>query len=128
LAAMKNKTWYLVVSLAALCLGGLYMGRDAVSEIVCEGPRDGTWATNGNRCITKICYIEGDCGFRAFPAANCDKILMGDHFGTIHYYLGMPLEIEGNVHRWHATKDGPGIGITSRFQNDLLVEFQCNAV
>lgn len=126
-AAMKNNTKYLIVSLTALCLGGLYVGRDVVSETVCEGPRDGTWAANASRCITKTCYIAGDCGFRAFPAGNCDKILMGDHFGTLHYYLGMPLEIDGNVHRWHADKVDPGIGITARFQSDLLVEFQCKA-
>ena len=117
---------YLFISLTALCLVGLYVGRDMGSEMVCEGPREGAWATNGSRCITKTCYIEGDCGFKANPASYCEKISMRDHFGTLHYHLGMPLEIEGNVHRWHAAKGDQGIGITARFRNDLLVEFQCD--
>jgi hypothetical protein len=87
---------------------------------------EGKWASNGSYCVTKSCYVNGNCGVWVAPQHWCAKVMEGASISEIYFYLGNPLEINGNIFKWRSSKGSPGF-IEAILINDKVVKINCNA-
>ena len=102
----------------------------AVFALARRGPeslcalRDGKWAANEDRCVTRACYEDRSCGDWANPAAGCPRLARGDSRREVYFQLGMPSANRGDIASWHKGK-GEGGEVSARFSGDKLETLQC---
>jgi len=68
----------------------------------------GKWGSNGNTCVTRLCFKNGTCGYWAHPAARCDRLRTDDPISEVYFQLGQPDQVEGSEHIWRERK-GPQV-------------------
>ncbi|PDT91189.1 hypothetical protein CO669_03980 [Bradyrhizobium sp. Y36] len=56
------------------------------------------------RCVTPVCYWQGDCGQWANPTQWLDHIKPGDPVSKVVLWLGEPLKRDGESFSWSCGK------------------------
>ena len=56
------------------------------------------------RCVTPVCYWQGDCGQWASPTQWLDRIKPGDPISKVVFWLGDPLKRDGESFFWSCGK------------------------
>ena len=96
----------IVVVVIASGAGAAVM-RPGTYELLCESI-GGKWGSNGNTCVTRLCFKNGTCGYWANPAARCGRLRADDPISEVYFQLGEPDQVDGNRHMWHERK-GPSV-------------------
>ncbi|MDF0518371.1 hypothetical protein P0R31_14130 [Bradyrhizobium yuanmingense] len=61
-------------------------------------------APAAGRCIMPACYWQGDCGHWAYPPQWLDRVKPGDHVSKVVFWLGEPLQRDGEHFSWSCGK------------------------
>ncbi|MDA9508979.1 hypothetical protein XI09_30965 [Bradyrhizobium sp. CCBAU 11386] len=56
------------------------------------------------RCVTPVCYWQGDCGQWANPRQWLDRVKPGDPISKVVFWLGEPLQRDGESFSWSCGK------------------------
>lgn len=56
------------------------------------------------RCVTPVCYWQGDCGQWANPSQWLDRVKPGDPISKVVFWLGEPLQRDGEHLSWSCGK------------------------
>ncbi len=124
---MRRRAIFVLAALALVLLGAASWFRGDIEKTVCEGLRDGVWATVGPGCLTSACYEQGTCRYRTHPPFYCDRVRIGDHISRVYLHLGNPDNIDGENLSWPIGKEGGTVGVTARIKRNHLVAISCPA-
>jgi len=123
---MKRRPIFFFFTASAVLLG---LAAIALLHIkpsrACES-MGGKWASVQSSCVTRMCYLFGDCGKWAFPYLRCPNLKVGDSRAEVYFQLGNPDGFLPGGARWHAAKDSAQV-ITVTFRGDQLQSLSCPA-
>ena len=84
----------------------------------------GKWGSARNECVTRACYVAGDCGSWVHPSTWCRDLRTGDSIGEVYFRLGNPSKVEGNAYTWLDGKPDP-VAFTAIIENGVLTSVNC---
>ncbi len=118
---MHTRTRAITLTVAAMAaLLAAYFVGDGRGRL-CEYS-GGRWGMMVDKCYTRDCYREGDCGYWSNPASRCKQLTAGDSINTVYFVLGNPDEVQSTRYQWRKRK---GYGIDAVIENGRLQSLDC---
>lgn len=97
----------IIICGAALAAAVLVIEEATQGRVLGQGP-SACLAVGGKpamgRCVTPVCYWQGDCGHWANPTKWVDRLKPGDPISKVVFWLGEPLQREGEYLSWPCGK------------------------
>jgi hypothetical protein len=75
------------------------------------------------RCVTPVCYWQGDCGQWVNPTRWLDRVKPGDPISKVVFWLGDPLKRDGEYFSWSCGKPSSHT-FRAVIRDDRLVEVE----
>lgn len=75
------------------------------------------------RCVTPVCYWQGDCGQWANPTQWLDRLKPGDPVSKVVFWLGEPLKRDGEFLSWSCGKPDDH-SFRAIIRDDRLIEVE----
>ena len=82
----------------------------------------GKWGSAESRCVTRLCYWVGTCGYWANPAGRCALLKTNDSISEVYFQLGEPDEVKGTQYLWHERKGRPAEAV---IEQGRLISVKC---
>jgi hypothetical protein len=129
---MKYAKMMLAFAMCALCaLAAVWVAQSAFGAAVSTNVRriicpytGGRFGDTADRCFTRSCYAERNCGKWSDPGARCAALKPGDPVSEVYFQLGEPHGQDGGSYWWRAGKEAPGV-ITARIGEGKLQTLNC---
>lgn len=116
----------LIIFGAVLVMGGLLIEEAMQGWLLGQGPA-ACRAIGGKpaieRCVTPVCYWQGDCGHWANPTQWIDRLKPGDPISKVVFWLGDPLQRDDGYMSWSCGKPSTH-SFRALIRDERLVSFE----